>query len=100
MKGHLLDLKGLRRELVRTLISSRKRILKRFEQEPKKTRKGLLAEATLHVYRNASAWAELSANAARYARSGGDGKGVCPTGLLDDFGAFWSKMQYTACGVH
>ena len=56
------------------------------------------SEAVLHVYRNATAWEELSRNAARYARSGGDGKGVCPSGLLDDVGAFWAKMQRTMCG--
>ena len=57
------------------------------------------AEAVLHVHRNASAWAELSANAARFARSGGDGKGVCPSALLDDFDSFWLKMQRTTCGL-
>ena len=56
------------------------------------------AESVLHVYRNATAWGELSLNAARFARSGGDGKGVCPSGLLDDVGNFWSKMQRTVCG--
>ena len=57
------------------------------------------ADEILHVYRNATAWDELSSNAARFARSGGDGKGVCPTGLLDDVTSFWSKMQHTVCGV-
>ena len=56
------------------------------------------AEAVLHAYRNATAWGELSLNGARFARSGGDGKGVCPSGLRDDVDSFWSKMQRTTCG--
>ena len=55
------------------------------------------ADAVLHVHSNASAWAELSLNGARFARSGGDGKGVCPAGMLDDFRSFWSKMERTTC---
>ena len=55
------------------------------------------AEAVLHIHRNASAWDELSNNAARYARSGGGGKGVCPTGMADDWLAFWAKLQTGVC---
>ena len=55
------------------------------------------AEAVLHIHRNASAWQELSNNGARYARSGGGGKGVCPTGLGDDWLAFWAKLQTGVC---
>ena len=55
------------------------------------------ADAVLHVHSNATAWAELSLNGARFARSGGDGKGVCPAGMLDDFRNFWSKMERTTC---
>ena len=36
-------------------------------------------------------------NSARYARSGGGGKGVCPVGLADDWLAFWGKMQTSCC---
>ena len=55
------------------------------------------AAAVLHVHRNESAWQELSENGARYARSGGGGKGVCPSGLADDWLAFWAKLQTGSC---
>ena len=55
------------------------------------------AAAILHMHRNETAWQELSLNGARYARSGGGGKGVCPSGLADDWLAFWAKMTTGAC---
>jgi glycosyltransferase involved in cell wall biosynthesis len=55
------------------------------------------AAAVLHVHTNESAWDGLSVNGARYARSGGGGKGVCPAGLGDDWLAFWSKLQTACC---
>lgn len=55
------------------------------------------AQAVLHVHRNASVWEELSINGARYARSGGGGKGVCPSGLAADWLAFWAKLQTGVC---
>ena len=54
------------------------------------------AAATLHLYRNASAWNELRENAARFARSGG-GRGVCPRGLLEDLDTFWRKLERGSC---
>ena len=58
---------------------------------------GEYAEAVLHVHANSSAWEELSRNGARYARSGGGGKGVGPAGLGDDWLALWGKLQTGAC---
>ena len=34
-----------------------------------------------------------------WAKGGGGGKGVCPSGLRDDVDSFWSKMQRTVCGA-
>ena len=55
------------------------------------------AAAVLHVHRNESAWEELSQNGARYARSGGGGRGVCPAGLADDWLTFWRKLTTGIC---
>ena len=55
------------------------------------------AEAVLNVHRNESMWLELSINGARYAHSGGRGKGVCPGGLASDWLAFWAKMNAFGC---
>ena len=55
------------------------------------------AAAVLHVHSNASVWEELSRNGARFARSGGGGKGVCPAGLADDWLGFWDKLQTGCC---
>ena len=55
------------------------------------------AAAILNIHSNSSAWEELSRNGARYARSGGGGKGVCPAGLSDDWLAFWGKLQTGCC---
>jgi len=54
--------------------------------------------AALELYRNASLWEELSLNGGRFARSGG-GKGVCPSGLLEDLNSFWRKLTVTTCSV-
>ena len=55
------------------------------------------AQAILHAHRNQTTWEELSLNGARFARSGGGGKGVCPKGLADDWRAFWSSMETAVC---
>eukprot|EP00325_Prymnesiales_sp_UTEX-LB-985_P028137 CAMPEP_0174733880 /NCGR_PEP_ID=MMETSP1094-20130205/62181_1 /TAXON_ID=156173 /ORGANISM="Chrysochromulina brevifilum, Strain UTEX LB 985" /LENGTH=167 /DNA_ID=CAMNT_0015936601 /DNA_START=19 /DNA_END=522 /DNA_ORIENTATION=- len=55
------------------------------------------ANAVLQVHRNETLWGELSSGAARFARSGGGGKGVCPSGIGDDWRAFWSKLDASGC---
>jgi len=55
------------------------------------------ATAVMQVHRNETLWNELSVSAARFARSGGGGKGVCPTGVGDDWLAFWAKLQTGVC---
>ena len=55
------------------------------------------AQAILQAHRNQTTWEELSLNGARFARSGGGGKGVCPNGLADDWRAFWSKINTAVC---
>jgi len=57
------------------------------------------AAAVLHLHGNASAWVEISAAAARFAKSGGGGQGVCPEALRRDVEAFWAVMEETACFV-
>jgi len=56
------------------------------------------AASVMHVYRNETLWSLLSVNAAQFARSGGDGRGVCPSGMADDWLSFWGKLQFGACG--
>jgi glycine/D-amino acid oxidase-like deaminating enzyme len=56
------------------------------------------AAGVLQLHRNESLWTEVSMNAARFARSGGGGKGVCPSGVGDDWLGFWSKLQTSVCG--
>ena len=56
------------------------------------------AANVLRVHRNETLWMELSSGAARFARSGGDGQGVCPSGAANDWLAFWSKLELSACG--
>ena len=55
------------------------------------------AAGVMQLHRNESLWSELSTNAARFARSGGGGKGVCPSGVGDDWLGFWSKLQTGVC---
>lgn len=55
------------------------------------------AGAVLHIHGNRSAWEELSVNSARFSRSGGGGKGVCPHGVREDWHTFWRKMESSAC---
>ncbi|KAL1518582.1 hypothetical protein AB1Y20_002870 [Prymnesium parvum] len=55
------------------------------------------AAAVLHLYNNRTLWEEISQNGARYARSGGGGHGVCPTGLREDWRAFWQQLDRTVC---
>lgn len=57
---------------------------------------GAFAAAVMHLYRNRSAWQELTHNSARFARSGG-GKGLCPSGLRLDLLAFMSKLHNSVC---
>jgi len=56
------------------------------------------AAGVLQLHRNETLWTEVSMNAARFARSGGGGKGVCPSGVGDDWLGFWSKLQTSVCG--
>ena len=55
------------------------------------------AAATLSLHRDASAWREIAGNAARFARSGGGGKGVCRDGLVADLASFWEKLDRGTC---
>lgn len=55
------------------------------------------AAAVLEVHRNETLWGELSSGAARFARSGGGGKGVCPSGVGDDWRNFWAKLEGSGC---
>ena len=57
------------------------------------------ASAVLQLHANSTLWEELSRNGARFARSGGGGKGVCPAGLGDDWLAFWAKLQTGMCAA-
>ena len=62
--------------------------------------KAEFAAAVMQLHRNLTLWEELSYGAARYARSGGSGKGVCPTGVGEDWLGFWSKLQVGTCNGH
>ena len=55
------------------------------------------AAAVLQLHRNQTLWTEISLNGARYARSGGGGSGVCPSGLREDWRSFWRRMDGTVC---
>ena len=55
------------------------------------------ADSIVNLHRNQSMWEDLSLNAARFARSGGGGQGVCPSGLGEDWLAFWSKLNTGTC---
>jgi len=56
------------------------------------------AAAVMQLHRNDTLWNDLSTSAARFARSGGGGKGVCPSGVGDDWLAFWAKLQISCSG--
>jgi glycosyltransferase involved in cell wall biosynthesis len=56
------------------------------------------AAAVLNAYQNETLWSDLSRSAAQFARSGGGGQGVCPTGIADDWLSFWAKLQRGICG--
>mmetsp|Transcript_4815 Transcript_4815/g.12824 ORF Transcript_4815/g.12824 Transcript_4815/m.12824 type:complete len:194 (-) Transcript_4815:219-800(-) len=55
------------------------------------------ASLVMQVHKNETLWTELGLSAARFARSGGGGKGVCPAGVGDDWLSFWSKLQTGVC---